>query len=172
MAKNGKVNGKGHGKAKGFELPPGGLLLREVGEFDVNEPMTEDEKRIASGNAVEAHRSLLVAEDAARVAKEALKHAKEIEQSRRDVWNKLALEAAEGVRKRTAKCHVVLCADGYVRTYRADTGEVVDEREPTRDEKQGAMFDEDGYAPPSRPALPPPRPQVRDDLDASGPEAA
>jgi hypothetical protein len=117
---------------------PSGVLLSKATDFEVDEPMDETELRVAKGNAIEAKGALVCAEHAVKVAKEELKAAKAHEESCRAAWDELAMRLAKGAKKVKVSCRVLLEHDDKVRAYNAETGELVDERDPTRDELKKA----------------------------------
>ncbi len=135
--------------------PAPGVMLSKGTDFEVNEPMNEAELRIAKGNAIGAHGALVAAERMVEIAKKELKAAKESEESCRAAWDELAMRIAEGVKKVKVRCRVFLEHDGKVRAYRIDTGELVDTRDPTKDEiKQADKARAEAHEKHVRPELP------------------
>jgi hypothetical protein len=141
-----------------------GVLLERGRPYEVEVPMTAEELDIARVNAIEAKGALAVAMHAVEVCKAELREAKLTEDERRATWDELGMRVARAKKKVRVGCRVVLENDDKVRAYREDTGELLDEREATREEVKkarqpslfavdgGPMADADAATPPAEPA--------------------
>jgi hypothetical protein len=125
-----------------------GVLLERGRPFEIEVPMSEEELDIARVNAIEAKGALAAAMHAVELCKAELREAKLTEDERRANWDELGMRVARAKKKVRVGCRVVLESDDKVRAYREDTGELLDERDATRDEikkaRQPNLFDVNG----------------------------